>query len=168
VKPKRPAGAIVQGPVGPGGVKWAKRVKDLIEAVGWNQAQREEKFGVSGAVFHRIFHGGRPAVKFILRLCQLEQAYAQEIEDFKAGLIRRVATGSYGRAQRIDWREPAQAPPRDRGLSGGDRTSVERVDPLGEDRQAQPGVVEPDSLGVHNPREKLGRFDGGYTPDEHR
>lgn len=83
---------------------WSARLDELMWACGWSQDSAAEKFSVSHGVIARVLHGGQPKVKFILRLKQLEAAYAGEIEALRAGSI--VKTGP-NHTHRVDFRRPS-------------------------------------------------------------
>ena len=108
---------------------WAERTAELLLACGWTQAVAAEKFGISKTAISRILRGGTPKVKNIVRLKQLEAAYAGEIEALRSGAI--VKFGSDLRT-RVDFRRTQNCSPlgsdeamgEDRRFGTGEREAV--------------------------------------------
>lgn len=88
---------------------WDKRLDDLMWACGWTIEATAEKFGVSIPTIASMLKGKRPKVQFIVRLKQLEAAYAGEIEALHQGLI--IKSGNKRHNCRDDFRRPEDRAP---------------------------------------------------------
>lgn len=87
---------------------WTDRIVLLLQAMGKRPELAAPHFGLkSGAHIERVMHGGRPKVSFLIRLKELEGAYAREIEAVKEGLIVPFPKGY---AYHFNFLDPAARP----------------------------------------------------------
>lgn len=112
-------------------MNWSKRLAELLLACGWTQKVAADKFGVCHPVIARVLRGLMPRskVKFLLRMKQLEAAYAGDIEALRAGAIVKFG---HGIRTRVDFRRKENISPlgadeavgEDRRFGTGEREAV--------------------------------------------
>ena len=96
---------------------WAARLDELLWACGWTLAAAAVKFSCHPATVARVLKGGAPKVAFILRLKELEAAYAGEIEALRSGAIHKAGKR---RTCRDDFRRPENLSPLGAGSAMGE------------------------------------------------
>lgn len=89
---------------------WANRLRTLLDATGWTQKQAALAFGRSWSSLARVLKGNKTVklVELVVRLKELEEAHAGEIEALRAGVIsyrrHRGRDGKLKRRVRYDFR----------------------------------------------------------------
>ena len=91
------------------------RIRTVLLAAGWvlidGRDPPRHRWGYSAAAVYRVLNGGRPTVRFVKRLVELERMYAAEIRALADGsiLMQPVSKGR-GRMMyvRHDYREGAE------------------------------------------------------------
>jgi len=74
---------------------WPGRLRLLIEACGWTRPEAARMFGLKDqASIRRVLKGGRPSVRFVLRLAELEAVNEGKIRDWEEGLRTGGKSGS--------------------------------------------------------------------------
>lgn len=73
---------------------WTERIRTVLRAMGKGPRKCFKSWGLnSESHIEYVMKGGRPSVKLLLRLAELEQAYAREIKALKLGYIITAENG---------------------------------------------------------------------------
>lgn len=73
---------------------WTERIRTVLRAMGKGPRKCFASWGLkSESHIEYVMKGGRPSVKFLLRLAELEKAYAREIKALSLGYIVTAVNG---------------------------------------------------------------------------